>query len=157
MIGFVKILLCSQCVVVGSGIDGSVEDYLNVEKNLWHLVRSTNVHNNDDTLVHIYEAHEKFLNSNFFETGIMDALSKQERTISDENRIIERHIWRIVDSIQHINITALNTQRILSHNQYEYLPNMMKDIAENMPKLIATLCKYTDTDFWMFVKNVIAL
>ncbi|XP_055324718.1 uncharacterized protein LOC129579094 [Sitodiplosis mosellana] len=66
---------------------------------------------------------------------------------------MERHIWRIVDSIQHINITALNTQRILSHNQYEYLPNMMKDIAQNMPKMVATLCKYTDMAFWMFIKN----
>lgn len=156
MIAFVKILLCSP-FVVGSTTDILVQDYLNVEKNLWHLVRSTNVHSNDDSLLHIYEAHERFLGSNFGETGIFDALSKEERTITDENRIMERHIWRIVDSLQHINITALNTQRILSHNQYEYLPNMMKDIAQNMPKMLETLCKYTDTDFWMFVKNVIAL
>lgn len=155
LIAFVEILLCSQSV--GNAIDGLVQDYLNAEENLWHLVRSTNVHNNDDALVFIYEAHERFLGNNFSEPGIFDALSKQERTISDENRIMERHIWRIVDSIQHINITVLNTQRILSHNQYEYLPNMMKDIAQNMPKMIATLCKFTDTNFWMFVKNVIVL
>lgn len=152
MIAFVKILLCSQPVV--SAIDGLVQDYLNTEKNLWHLVRTTNVQNTDNSLLHIYEAHAGFLGNNFGEIGIIDAMSKQQRNISDENRIMERHIWRIVDGIQHINITALNIQRILSHNQYEYLPNVMRDIVQNMPNMIATLCKYIDSKFWTFVKNV---
>lgn len=152
VIVFVNVVLVLQ--PVASAIDVLVQDYLNAEKNLWHLVRSTNEHNNDDALAHIYETHEYFLAMNFNEIGQFDALSKQERKISDENRIIERHLRRIVNGIQHINVTTLNTQRILSNKQYEYLPNMMKDITQNMPKMIGTLCKYTDTNFWLFVKNV---
>ncbi|XP_031621011.1 uncharacterized protein LOC116339330 [Contarinia nasturtii] len=153
VIAFVNMqLLCLP--PVDSAIDALVQDYLNAEKNLWHLVRSTtNLYKNDDTLAHIYETHEFFMAMNFNEIGRFDTLSKQERNISHENRIMERHLWRIVDAVQHINITALNTQRILSHNQYEYLPNIMKDIAQNMPKMLATLCKYTDTKFWLFIKN----
>lgn len=152
VIAFVKILLCSR--PVASDIDGFIQDYLDVEKNLWHLVRTTNVQNNDNSLLHIYEEHAGFLGNNFGETGIIDALSKQQRNITDENRMMERHIRHIIDGIQHINITALNTQRILNNNQYEYLPNVMRDIEQNMPNMIATLCKYIDSKFWSFIKNV---
>lgn len=156
LIAFVKILLCLQPVV--GVIDSLVQDYLNAEKNLWHLVRSTNVNNNnDDTLLHIYVAHTAFFNSDFGEDGSFDALAKQERFISDENRKMERHVGRIIDTIQHINITVLNAQRLLNQNEYEYLPLVMKDIAENIPKMIATLYEYIEPDFWNFIKNVIVV
>lgn len=155
MIAFVKISLCLQPVV--GAIDSLVQDYLNAEKNLWHLVRSTNVNsnNNDDTLLHIYIAYNAFLNGDFGEDGSFDALSKQQRFISDENRQIERHVGRIIDSIHHINVTVLNARRLFDRNQYEYLPLLMTDIAENIPKMTAMLAKCIEPDFWHFIKNVI--
>lgn len=49
-------------------------DYLNSEKNLWHFVRSTNVNNNNDSVLCIYERHEQHLGNNFCETSVSEAL-----------------------------------------------------------------------------------
>lgn len=74
LIAFVKMSLCLQPVV--GAIDSLVQDYLNAETNLWHLVRSTNVNsnNNVDTLLHIYVAQNTFLNADFDEDGASQAL-----------------------------------------------------------------------------------
>lgn len=156
MIAFVSLSMCLQFVATAI-VDGLVQDYLNEEKNLWHLVRSTNVNSNDDSLLHIYETHRHILSMEFGETGAFDAFSKQDRTILAENRVMERHIMRVTDSMHHINITTLNTLRILDNSHYEEMPNLMKDVLRNMPKLISTLNKYINSEFWIFLKNVIVI
>lgn len=140
-------------------IDTLVHNYLKSEQHLWHLVHSTDIHNNDATLSHIYDTHGEYLSKHFGETGIFDGLVKQQQQQShhekyDEQRIMERHTQRIVDSIEYINITALNTYRFLNHQQFEQLPKLIDDILENMPKSISTLGRNADFNFWTYVRNV---
>lgn len=140
-------------------IDALAQNYLNAERNLWHLVHLTELNNNDDALLHIYETHEEFLDKHFGETGIFDSLGKQQQQQPrnekyDDQRIMERHAGRMIDSIDYINITALNTYRFLNHRQFDQLPSLIEDILENMPRTVSTLGRYADFNFWIFVRNV---
>lgn len=153
---FIDFCGCSQHIQT---VDTLAQSYLNVERNLWHLVHSTDIQNNDNTLLHIYDAHDEFLGKHFGETGIFDNLAREQQQQPrhdkhDAQRIMERHTWRMIDSIQYINATALNTYRFLNHRQFEHLPSLVEDILENMPKTVATLGRYADYNFWAFVKNV---
>lgn len=152
---FVLIILVKSSQYENQNIDTLAQKYLDAERNLWHLVRSTNLYDNDNTLIHIYETHEEFLGKYFSETGIFDRLLSEPRIqYLDENRLMERHAWKIVDSIKYINITALNCYRFLNHRQYDHLPNLLEDIFDGMPKMISTLRRHGNYDFWTFVKNV---
>lgn len=146
-------------------IDTLAQNYLMAERNLWHLVRSSDVYTSNMSLSHVYDTHEEYLGRHFGETGIFDKLSKQpsleerqhqrrNQQKSDWQRKMERHVFRIIDSIQYINITALNTYRFLNHRQYDNLPHLIDDILENVPNMVFTVRKYADFDFWAFIKNV---
>lgn len=68
-------------------------DYLNSEKNLWHFMRSTNVNNNNDSVLCIYERHEQHLGNNFCETSVSEAFSQ-------ELHFMEWFIWCFIDDIR---------------------------------------------------------
>lgn len=137
-------------------IDEFVQEYLSTEQNLWHLVRSTNVAYNDDAIFHIYEAHGQMLSRTFAHASL-DGLTDEQRDGSNETRLIERHVRRIVDNIQHINITAQNIHRILNDDhRFDDLPHAINGVLQTMPNTIATISQYTNGDFWNFVKNVVA-
>lgn len=159
LIALVKQSKCSTQQPSIQTIDTLVQNYLKSEQHLWHLVHSTDIHNNDATFSHIYDTHEEYLSKHFGETGIFDGLVQQQHQQShhekyDEQRIMERHTQRIVDSIEYINITALNTFRFLNHQQFEQLPKLIDDILENMPKSISAVGRYADFHFWTYVRNV---
>lgn len=159
LIALVKQSKCSTEQPSIQTIDTLVHNYLKSEQHLWHLVHSTDIHNNDATLSHIYNTHDEYLSKHFGETGIFNDLVKQQQQQShhqkyDEQRIMERNTQRIIDSIEYINITALNTYRFLNHQQFEQLPKLIDDILENMPKSISALGRYADFSFWTYVKNV---
>lgn len=153
-------------------IDTMAQNYLSAEQNLWHLVQTTSPSNNEYSMLYVYETHEEFLGKTLSETDIFDELSKQRRQHQyqpyhhhqqhqsnrknswDEPRIMERHLSRVADNIESINKTALKIYRFLSHHQYENLPSLVEDVVENIPKMISTVCKYVDGDFWTFLRNV---
>lgn len=137
-------------------IDTLAQAYLDTERNLWLLVRSTNLYDNDNTLIHLYETHEDFLAKHFAETGMFDRLLREPRIqMMEDNRTMERHIWHMVESITYINKTASKVQRHLNRRQYDDIPNIVKDeIFDIMPKTIATLRQFVNKSFWSFVRFV---
>lgn len=136
-------------------IDAMVQAYLDAERNLWLLVRSTNVYDNDNTLIHLYETHEELLGKRFGETGIFDRLLTEQRfQYVEENRVMERRTWHMVESIKYINITAMNAHRLLRHRQYDRMAPELADIIELMPKMIDTLRQYVTKQFWSYVRFV---
>lgn len=79
LIAFVKTVLCSQSV--GSGIDGFVQDYSNVEQNLWHSTCTA-------TTIHWF-IFMRCMNGFYFwveiqvEPTLFDTLSKPVQTVWD--------------------------------------------------------------------------
>lgn len=158
---FVIGMICVIGVVAGGSqhdtvnVDALAQTYLDAERNLWLLVRSTNVYDNDNALIHLYDTHEELLAKRFGETGIFDRLLTEQRfQYVEENRIMERRTWHMVESIKYINITAKSAQRLLIHRQYDRLPTEMADILEIMPKMIGTLRQYVTKQFWSYVRFV---
>lgn len=152
---FVNTIVANGPQYQSESIDTLAQKYLDVERDLWLLVRSTDLYDNDNTLIHLYETHEDFLGRYFSETGIFDRLLTEQRLqILEENRIMERHTWHMVDSIKYINVTALNTYRFLNHRQYDQMAHMTEEICEIMPKMIGTLRRYVTKQFWSYVRFV---
>lgn len=158
LIAFAKLLTCSEHATPTS-IDILTQNYLSSERNLWHLVYSTYSHDDDDTLLHVYDTHEEFLGKHFGEMGIFDKLLKQQQNQSihdkdDEQRRMERHTVRMADNLRYINVTTSNAYQHLNHRQFEQLSIIINEVLENMPKAIATLGKFADFNFWIYVRNV---
>lgn len=120
-------------------IDGLVQDYLNQETNLWHSVRTTNVNNTDNSVLHIYQMNEQFLGPIIFVKrpfSIQCIVTKTTRYGSNENRAMERFVLQIIDDIHHVKISAKNTRRILNQDLYEQLSNTLTSILLNTPKFL---------------------
>lgn len=153
---FVIIIVAKGSHHQSDNIDALAQSYLDTEHNLWLLVRSTNLYDNDNTLIHLYETHEDFLAKDFTETGMFDRLLREPRIQKlEENRLMERHTWHMVESITYINKTAANVQRHLNRRQYDEIPNIIKDeIFDIIPKTLGTLQQLVDKQFWSFVRFV---
>lgn len=138
-------------------IDAITQAYLTAEKYLWQLIYSTDRYNRLETFAYIYDTHEEHLGKNFGESGRFERLKRMHpMRHSDyrDYRDTRTSTWRVIDAIEEINATALNTYRILSHRTYDSLPHLVNDTGENIPREIASICKHIDEEFWITAKNV---
>lgn len=135
-------------------IDAITQAYLTAEKYLWQLIYSTDKYNRMETFAYIYDTHEEHLGKNFGEKGRLERMARMypSRRGADHHR--RTSTWKVIDAIEEINATALNTYRILAHHNYDPLPRLMEDIAENVPKKMASIRRHADTEFWIAAKNV---
>lgn len=133
-------------------IDAITQAYLTAEKYLWQLIYSTDQYNRLETFAYIYDTHEEHLGKNFGESGRFERLAQLYN--DDDVRDTGTSTWKVIDAIEEINATALNTYRILSHSTYDTLPHLVDDIGENVPRKIASICKHIDAEFWIAAKNV---
>lgn len=135
-------------------IDAITQAYLTAEKYLWQLIYSTDQYNRQDTFVYIYDTHEEYLGKNFGEKGRFERLGRLHPPRNGDYSESRSSTWKVIDAIEEINATALNTYRILSHRTYDRLPALVDDIGENIPREIASICKHIDAEFWVAAKNV---
>lgn len=138
-------------------IDAITQAYLTAEKYLWQLIYSTDRYNRLETFAYIYDTHEEHLGKNFGESGRFERLARLYPTRPSDYRDIESSTWKVIDAIEEINATALNTYRILSHRTYDALPHLVNDTAANVPRKMASICKHIDSEFWFAAKNVSAI
>lgn len=138
-------------------IDAITQAYLTAEKYLWQLIYSTDRYNRLETFAYIYDTHEEHLGKNMGESGRFERLKRMHPTRHRDYRDYRdtrSSTWRVIDAIEEINATALNTYRILSHRTYDTLPHLVNDTGENIPREIASICKHIDEEFWIAAKNV---
>lgn len=135
-------------------IDAITQAYLTSEKYLWQLIYSTDKYNRLETFAYIYDTHEEHLGKNFGESGRFERLARLYPSRHIDDRETRTSTWKVIDAIEDINATALNTYRILSHHTYDSLPHLVDDIGQNVPTQIARICKHIDSEFWAAAKNV---
>lgn len=135
-------------------IDAITQAYLTAEKYLWQLIYSTDRYNRLETYAYIYDTHEEHLGTNFGESGRFERLARLYPSRQGEYHDTRTSTWKVIDAIEEINATALNTYRILSHRTYDTLPHLVEDIGQNIPRQIASICRHIDEEFWIAAKNV---
>lgn len=157
-----KVIFCSVIVFTFhstqsmqmQSIDAITQAYLTAEKYLWQLIYSTDRYNRLETFAYIYDTHEEHLGKNFGESGRFERLARFHPSRHSDDRETRTSTWKVIDAIEDINATALNTYRILSHRTYDSLPHLVVDIGQNIPTQIARICKHIDSEFWIAAKNV---
>lgn len=135
-------------------IDAITRSYLTAEKYLWQLIYSTDKYNRLETFAYIYDTHEEHLGMNFGESSQFERLARLYPPQHIDYRDTKTSTWKLIDAIEEINATALNTYRILSHCAYDNLPHLFDDIQQNIPREMASICKHIDSEFWIAAKNV---
>lgn len=157
---FVKLLFVCVFILSHSNIfayrsyniDELAQNYITAEKYLWQLIYSTDRYNRIETLDHIYNTHEEHLGYSFGELGLFEQLHIH----LIEHKLLHRPhgSTEMIENVLEINATALNVYRLLNHQFYSSIQQIIEDVLKTMNKMLANISKTIDNGFWSWAIKV---